>query len=536
MLYNKGLFASWVPKSLQLVLIAVMLLPLLGVSPIYSATLMDMFSSLGTLSESLSFAINASTIGMMLAMSFAFKFKARFSAKQILVSSYILLAVCSFLISCSDNMVWNCFLSFLMGFIKLIGMIELVLPVMFIISPTGDRGRFYSFFYPLSICLGQLTSFFASKLDYNYNWQEVYDAAVILLLFCTLLAIVFMHNKRGSGKQAFGTVDWISILLITSCLMLLNYVLVYAKQQSWFASSNIILSSLGFFILGTLFIIRQLVLKIPYMDVRVFKKRSVISSLVFIGLMGLFLGTSSIQSTFTSLLKYDSPTNAKLNLAMIPGVVIGGILSFYWFKKNWSMKSMLFIAFSFFLANTVMMYFLISPVIEINDLILPQVLKGAGMCLVYIGGSFYFASMLTTPQMMSTIGIAVCVRSFIGTAFFGAIISWAAYALQLDSMSNIAGAMDATNFVVNGRGNGQQLFSVLQVQGMLSSIKSIFGYVSLSGVLILFYVVLHPFERMHHRKMIIFRKKFRGEVLEGYRTPIGKSGELAEIGAVTIIS
>ena len=46
--------------------------------------------------------------------------------------------------------------SFLIGFLKLFPLIEMILPVMFILSPTGDKGRFYALFYPLAKVLTHL--------------------------------------------------------------------------------------------------------------------------------------------------------------------------------------------------------------------------------------------------------------------------------------------------------------------------------------------------------------------------------------------
>jgi len=53
--------------------------------------------------------------------------------------------------------------SFLIGFFKMFPMIEMILPVMFILSPTGDRGKFYAIFYPLAIGFGQLSSYYFAK-------------------------------------------------------------------------------------------------------------------------------------------------------------------------------------------------------------------------------------------------------------------------------------------------------------------------------------------------------------------------------------
>jgi len=41
-------------------------------------------------------------------------------------------------------------------------MIEMILPVMFILSPTGDRGSL-CYIYPLAIGFGQLSSYYFAK-------------------------------------------------------------------------------------------------------------------------------------------------------------------------------------------------------------------------------------------------------------------------------------------------------------------------------------------------------------------------------------
>ena len=64
-MYNRGLFHTWVPKPVQLLLILVFLIAILPTSGIYSGNIGDMVGSLGSLSEDISMANNATTIGMV---------------------------------------------------------------------------------------------------------------------------------------------------------------------------------------------------------------------------------------------------------------------------------------------------------------------------------------------------------------------------------------------------------------------------------------------------------------------------------------
>jgi len=516
-MYNKGLFHPWVPKSIQLLLIFIMTIPVLAINGIYTANVTNMYSDLGVPVEDLMFAFYANTIGMILAYGILFKVMSHFRGKELLVGSFVIVACLSLIISQTENSLVIIACSFLMGFFKMFAMIKLIIPIMLIISPTGERAKFYAVFYPVAIGFGQLAAYLTTLVAYNLDWRYVYIIAAIILFVCALICIIFMHNKRAGKQITMEGIDWFSMTLLAISALLLDYLLSYTKQQGWFTSSNIQFATIAFFVVVGLFLLRQILAKNPYLPLKVFGTRNVASGMVIILLMGVFLGAGSLQTAFTTILGYDSSTNALLNLSMLPGIILGGIMSNYWRKKDWSMKSILFIAFLCFQVYAVMMYFLVASVIQIEYLILPNAIKGLGMCLVFIGCSLYLVNKLSAAEIIPVLSIYILFRTFVGTAFFGAIISWAMYKLQLQGISDLASGMDAMDPFAALRGGGMKLYQNVQVQSTLISIKEIFGYISVGGMLILTFILLHPFEHMHHRKLILARKRFKGYSVKGYR-------------------
>ncbi|GAA4786723.1 MFS transporter [Olivibacter ginsenosidimutans] len=517
-MYKEGLFHSWIPKPVQITLMFVLALPLLTVSGIYTANISDMYSGLGTLAETLTFANYASTVGMMVGIGVVLKIKPYFKSKVILLITFIGLGLLSLIIGYTEipEVIMLC--SLLLGFIKIFGMIELVSPIMFIISPKGDRGAFYAVFYPLILSAGQFVGYLTATTSYKLNWHVVYLIAAMILFACALVCTVFMHNKWKARWTPIQKIDWIGVGLFTVASLLLNYLLVYTKQQGWFyASMNLKAALAGFVVVVALFIRRQLTVDIPFIPLSVFGKRNVVTAIILFSLMGMYLATSTLQSAFTSILKYDTPTNALLNLAMVPGIILGGCVASRWFKYEWSTRSILLIAYGCFLLYTVSLYFLVSPVIEIAYLLLPIFLKGLGVALVYIGGGFYFANSLQPMQLMGAYPIVIGIRSFIGTAFFSALFSWGLYQLQWDGITALATEMDAMDPWVQASG-GAQLYPSVQTQATLTAIKRLFGYIALASTLVLIYIALHPFYRLQHRKLILARKRFKGEPIAGYRT------------------
>jgi DHA2 family multidrug resistance protein len=513
-MYNKGLFHKWVPKPIMLLLIVILLVPVLTVSAVYTGNITDMVGTLGTMSESISLANNASAIGMAAAFPLLLRTKRYFRSKELMVGSLVILAFLALVCGTTDNANIIVVCALLMGFFKMFAMIELIIPVMGIIG--GERWRFYAFFYPISIGLGQLSGYFTTLYAYNQQWQHVYIISSVVLLVCALICVIFMHNLRPGKQIPLAGFDWLSVGLFSLAFMLLNYVLVFARQQAWYASENIQGATVGFVVFLGLFIYRQSVSKAPNLPLEIFKKTNVVHALIMIFLMGIFMGSAAIQSAFSAILGYDNPTNAELNLAMVPGGILAAVLGFYWFKNKWPMKGYVLIGFLSFYLYTLIMYFMIAPVIDIEYLLLPNFLRGLGMTVLFIGLGLYGLNNLSMQQTLAVSTVLITIRSFLGTAFFGAIYSWAMYKLQWQHVGDLAVNMDGVNTINQARGNGMALYGTVQVQAVLSAAKELFGYILIAGIPVMVYVAVHRFNPVR-RRLVVASKIIAGQSVKGYR-------------------
>ena len=169
--YNKGLFKSWVPKSVQLLLILIFTFVIMSVNPVNMGNISMMVGDLGTMSEYLMMANFASFIGMATSMPLVLRVKMRFRTKEIMIVSLAVTALLSFVIGTTEVPEIIVAASFLMGFFKMFMMMEFILPLMFILSPDGKRGKFYAVFYPFSIIAGNISGYYLAKLAYHTTWQ-----------------------------------------------------------------------------------------------------------------------------------------------------------------------------------------------------------------------------------------------------------------------------------------------------------------------------------------------------------------------------
>ena len=144
--------------------------------------------------------------------------------------------------------------------------------------------------------------------------------------------------------------------------------------------------------------------------------------------MGVFLGSSSLQNTFTvGILGYDMVTNASLNLMMIPGVILAGVVAWFWFKREWPIKMFIFSGFAAFFLNSLVMYFIMVPELNYESWLLPMILRGYGLSALFIAVWFYTLDKLEMESMLQAIGLILVFRSFVATAVFSSFFSWLQY-------------------------------------------------------------------------------------------------------------
>lgn len=173
-MYNKGLFANWVPKPVQLLLIVIMAAYTMSLSGVNTGNITYMYSDMGSMTEYFSMANYATTIGMGAVMPLVMRFKFRFKVRDKLTFGFVVVAALSLLNATTNQPELIVVSSFLVGFMKMFIMIEFFLPLMMILSPDGNRGKFYSVFYPFAIIISQIVNYISVDISFKYNWEHFY--------------------------------------------------------------------------------------------------------------------------------------------------------------------------------------------------------------------------------------------------------------------------------------------------------------------------------------------------------------------------
>ncbi|WP_213278666.1 MFS transporter [Chryseobacterium indologenes] len=489
-MYNKGLYSDWVPKPVQLLLIVLLLAVVMPIGGVYTGNISYLTGGTGAMTEYFMWANYATTIGMGACMPIVLRMKMRFKVRDKMVALLVILAFLNFVNATTLQPMIFVFTSLLIGFMKMMITIELFLPLMMMI---GNRGMFYGLFYTFVLVMNQVATYYAAEVAVSYNWQQFYILTSVLCMILALIHWIFMHDKYFALKVPLHYIDWLSILLFISTFMFSAYVFSFGKQQDWLNSKNIVNASIAAFTSFALLTIRQLTLKRPYLSFKIFAKNNVQHGLFMLIWLGMFLGTASIQNTFAvGVLGYDSVTNARLSMLMIPGIILAGVIAVFWFKKEKPLKMFIFSGFAAMMGYAIIMYFSMVLEFSYDNWYLPMFLKGYGMCALFISVWFYTLDKLEMDDMLAAIGLVLVWRTFLAVGLFSAIYSWFQYHFQVIAIGDLAVYIDGMTITPQ---NVASNMKVIQLNAIIIAGKKLFGYIILAGLGVLIYVLTHHFGR-----------------------------------------
>lgn len=146
-------FHDFVPNWLRFGLLMVFIAISQFTNAVYLGNLHEVMGARQFYQEDVLWIWQASFIGMTVAFPLVFRFKFRFTARQLLLGSTLLLLGLEVGCAHLDSVPLLVAVSLLMGFIKMLVAFECLFAVQPIITPTRDMALFFLFFYTLLLGL-----------------------------------------------------------------------------------------------------------------------------------------------------------------------------------------------------------------------------------------------------------------------------------------------------------------------------------------------------------------------------------------------
>lgn len=511
----------WVPRWLGLTVAFVILLSVMLLNGTYTGSSINISGALGMLSEDISMAYYAAAAGMAIAYPIVPLVRPIITTKTILLGDLLLQVALAWICARTQNVIVLTVCSFLIGVLKSFVMLELIIILRPFFSPSNVRSEFYAYFYPIVFGLGQMSMLLTAMLAYNYQWQYMYYLVIALLLLSMILVMICFRYGRRPIRIPFRDVDWPSFLLVSAALLTTLFTVTYGKVLDWFESSYIVVGFIAAPLLFWAFVARQkAVVKHggkPLVNFVVLRSWKAIVSYFFMAIVMFFNLASTVISSYTTrVLGLDNIHTNMISLWAIPGYVVGAAICFWWFRAQiWRFRVLVFWGMAAFVVSFAIIYFSIRVDGTYEMLIIPTILKGIGMMMLLIAFGVFAVEDIDPKYMIHNTFFMISVRSCIAPAAGIAFFNYMLYRGQLFhtmilgqglDLQNSMAASSYTQSLNSAIAGGhpmveaeqiatQSLYSLVQAQSLVVSVKQIIGWMLVAALIIMIISRFTPFHK-----------------------------------------
>ena len=491
----------WVPDWVGTTILFVILLPVTMLNGSYTGSALEVSSTLGTYTEDITMGYYAASAGMAIAYPIVPKVLDSFSSKFILLADLVLQFFLSWICAYSENIDIVIVCSFAIGFLKGFLMLWLIRRIQKIFSPKNVRSEFYAYFYPIVFSGGQLSMLVTVELAYYYNWKYMYYFMMLLIAIAILCVIVCFRHDRSLQKIPISELHIREMFVISIGLLMLTYVINYVIAPMLIA----------------FFIWMQARSEKPFVSLEpLYQPKAIVGYLYMMLVMFFSTSTTLLTNYLSSILRVDTTHLYSLYIYLIPGYFLGAFICFWWFRwQRWRFRFLIAGGMGCFVFFFGSLYFGISPDSTYEMLYLPVFFRGLGMLVLIIAFALFAVEDLNPKFLLANAFFLIISRSvlapIIATSFYSNVL----YRLEqkyLHSLSETVTLADPVaasrysqslnNYLAQGHGYDESvqmatnsLYTTLQQQSLLLSLKEILGYLFVTTLVIAVVSRFIPFHK-----------------------------------------
>lgn len=396
--FTMPMFNRGVPRALQPWIYVLIAMSFQLSGSIFAGALPHYMGATCLMREDIMMIALCGVVGVNMPFPFLFRFKFRFTNRQLLINAATVIAVCNFISMHTENVLVLCALSYVAGFFKLCGTFECMSNIQLWMTPKRD----FAIFFPLLYCivLGDmsLSPWLTVKLTYIFqSWQAMHWFMIGLMAAVVFTVYTFTHGFRFMKPLPLVSLDWLGCLLWSSLMLEIIFLFNYGEYYNWrdgrvFRTVACLVPITIWLVIGRMRHIRH-----PYIAPEAWKYKRLFPLLGLFVLIELVSSTSkSLQATFTSsVLHFGSVSTVVFYLFEWIGTLSGCLFVMFWIKTlRQNYTRLLTIGVLALLSYEAMMYFMVSPCVDIGRLYLPIFCRTFGIAIFFTALTIYLEEVM----------------------------------------------------------------------------------------------------------------------------------------------
>ena len=418
------IFKRNMPKWLAKVLLFILLIPNMVMFFLPVANVEVAAGYFGIEPNEVTFTITLYYVGFVAFYSLERRFYSYFTYKRYFILFQLIQLIGCFILFSSTNLYVIYAVRFFQGML-FASAVNLYLSMMALkIKTFRAKEVSYSLFFGMLLCTSSFNNLITADLIDQFNFNFLFQCVVLLYAINLLLVLCTMKLNVELRTTPLVQLDFASFGLLSVVLIGLGYCSVFAQQFYWLQSRKIVVVLFLSVIALIIFVIRQFVLKRPYINLRVlgFPKYLIGISLLFLMYLCRFSFSYSGQF-FSTILGMDPRHVSYMYLINLLGIVVGVAYSCVHLISKRPIFMVWIIGFSslfcyHFLMNQRMFYYG-----NETSYFLPMLLHGIGIGLIMVPTILYCISSVSFYMAPSAAAFCLFVR-YLGYSVSGVLVNY----------------------------------------------------------------------------------------------------------------
>lgn len=497
-LVAKGTFdvpdvVAWIPRRVKPWLFVVFVLIVQFSGGVYLAAATDMVGDKALMQEDILMAGYASLMGMAINFAVMFRVKFRFSTRTQLLSACIVLIVANIICAFTDSVALMVAVCFVAGWFRMQATFACNSTIQLWLTPYRDMSVFFCYVYIVVDGVIQLCGIAAVYSAFAMQWQYMHWGIILSLVVMMIAVMVLIKPVRCPMFIPLLGIDWMGSLLWSVFMLCFTFVCVYGNYYDWWASEEIV----GATIIGTAVVLinlwRATFLHHPYISFQAMANGNVVrASIVYIVFFTLMATEHVFEHTYAGvILGFDSTNLIDMNWWVLAGVVSGVAFTYFTFAlRKWRYKTMTVIGFAMACVYLGWFYFSIDYGVEKEAFALPLFCRGAASVIISIVFLTFIVQsglpFMVFPQALTINGfMGAVVGATLGPALIGEFFS---HTLAKNFETLGFWATDSSGWASHMPKG--ELYGMIQSQAVLETMKEIYGWLLIGGLMSLLFLVL----------------------------------------------
>ncbi len=484
---------DFIPRRLKPWLFILIVLIIQFSGGVYLAAVSDMVGTTALMQEDILIAGYASLIGMSINFAVMFRIKFRFSTRTQLLGAGIVLIAANLTCANTDSVPLLVITCFIAGWFRMQATLACNSTIQLWLTPVRDMAIFFCYVYLVVDSVIQLSGLATVYTAFNLQWEYMQWIMTGLLAFMMILVLLCIRPMRGPMYIPLLGIDWLGSFLWAVFMFCFAFICVYGDYFDWWEAIEIRRATIVGIACLCINLWRSTFLHHPYISFRALTNRNVIrATLVYLVFFTLLATEHVFEHTYAAaVLGFDETNLIDLNWYVFFGIIAGCAFTYYTFALHkWRYKTLTSISFALAIFYLAYFYFFIDYGVEKEMLFLPLFCRGAASVIISI---IYLTSIVQSGMPFQVFPQALTINGFTG-AVMGATLGpaiigeWFRHTVARNS-ALIGSAMtdftpDVTHMPVG------QLTGIVQIQSLLVSMKEIYGWLLIIGIISLIMILV----------------------------------------------